>query len=197
MTRTRALLAALALLVVLGGVATLQVRTRMSAARLGSDVYYTIDANGDARVEVVDKTYFVDPETGKNFDGLVARLGKPDPETFRTAVEKNVKSVADKTGRSGMGVSDFETGFDRQADYGAQIYRFRWTAFAANSNGIWVVAFRQADQMKLTKDSSITIVLPPGALLVKVEPEPSAPSTGTKLMWSGAGLMAWPYVEYR
>jgi hypothetical protein len=194
---TKALLIGLAVFVALGGLATFQVRTRMSAARLGSDVSYTIDSKGDAQVEVLEKTYFVDAETERNYDGLVARVGKPDLETFRSGIEKNVQNVAERTGRSGMTVTDFQARFEKKAEYGGRIYSFRWTAFAEKKDGSSVVDFRRTDEMKLTKDSSLTIVLPAGATLVNVVPAPTGPSSGTKLVWSGEGSMPWPYVEYR
>lgn len=192
----RVLLVGLLFFVVVGGLAVYQVRTRMSAARLGTDVTYTLDGQGNALVEIVEKTYFVDEETQRNFDGLVAKTGKPDAERFGKGIENSIKSLAEMTGRGGMAASDFEARFDRQAEYGARVYRFRWMGFAEERNGTWVVDFRAADAVKLTRDSSLSIVLPPGAVVAKAEPGPTA-RDGRRLVWTGAGEVPWPYVEYR
>ena len=184
------------LLVVMGSISIFQLRTRMSGARLGSDVTYILDDQGNARVEMVEKTYFVDADTERNFDGVVARVGQPDIDRFGKGVEESIRNLAEKTGRMGMVVSGFEARFDKKADYGARVYRFRWDGFAERRDGMWVVDFRAADDAKLTRDSSLAIVLPPGAMLVKVNPSPSS-NDGGKLVWTGIGEMAWPYIEYR
>ena len=79
---TKILLGVFALFIFFSSMAVYQVRDRMSNARLGSDVTYTLDKNGTASVRMVEKTYFVDEETRKNFDALVARIGNPDAESF-------------------------------------------------------------------------------------------------------------------
>jgi len=189
--------AGLVLLIVVGAAAAVQVRTRMSAARLGSDVTYMLDGQGDAVVQVVEKTYFVDTETERNFDGLMARVGHPDAEAFRRGVESSLKRLAERIGRQ-MVVSDFEASFDRQPEYGAVVYRFRWAGFAEWRDGAWAVDFKAADPIRLNKDSSLSIALPRGAALVKAEPAPvRVENGGALLVWTGAGEMAWPYIEYR
>ena len=192
----RLLLVGLLFFVVVGGLAVYQVRARMTAARLGTDVTYTLDGQGHALVEIVEKTYFVDEETQRNFDGLVAKMGRPDVERFGKGIESSIKSLAERTGRVGMAVSDFEARFDRRAEYGARVYRFRWMRFAEERDGAWVVDFRAADAVKLTRDSSLSIVLPPGAVVATADPRPTA-REGGRLVWIGAGEMPWPYVEYR
>ncbi len=189
--------AGLLLFIVVGAGAAIQVRTRVSAARLGSDAIYTLDGQGDAVVKLVDKTYFVDRETERNFDGLVARMGRPDVEPFRRGVEKSLKELSDRTGHQ-IVVSDFEASFDRQPEYGAVVYRFRWASFATRRDGVWVVDFKAADPMRLNRDSSLTVVLPQGAALLRTEPAPArVDGGGTLLVWTGVGEVSWPYIEYR
>ncbi len=187
--------ALLGVFVVLGGFAVFNVRERMSGARLGSDVTYTIDAKGDAGVEMANKSYFVDAETEKNFDAMAARIGTPDVEPYRKGVENSLKNITDKTGRVFV-VDDFEGRFDRHPDYGAQLFRFRWFGFAEKRDSVWVVDFRAANSIKLTKDSSLTVVLPPGATLVKADPAPTTEDGTGKLVWEGPGEMPWPHIEY-
>ena len=188
--------AVFAVFIVLGGYAAFDFRGKMSTARLGSDVTYTLDAQGNAAVEMVNKSYFAGPETEKNFDGMVARLGHPDADAFRKGVEGSLENISDKTGRQFV-VSGFESSFDRRPDYGAQVYRFRWAGFAEKRDATWVVDFKAANSMKLNKDSSLSIVLPVGASLVKAEPPPTAGDGSANLVWTGTGEMLWPYVEYR
>ncbi len=182
--------------VVLGSYAAFEFRGRMSGARLGSDVTYTLDAQGNAAVEMANKSFFIDADTEKNFDGMVARLGQPDTEAYRKGVEDSLKKLSEKTGRQ-FAVSDFEASFDRHPDYGAQLYRFRWAGFAEQRNGVWVVDFKAANAVKLNKDSTLAIVLPTGATLVKADPAPTGGDGVGKLVWTGNGEMPWPYVEYR
>lgn len=189
------LLAVVGVFVVLGSFSVMEFRNKMSAARLGSDVTYSLDAQGNAAVEMVNKSYFTDADVQKNFDNMVARIGQPDIEAFRKGVEDSLKNVSDKTGRQ-FSVSDFEGSFQRQADYGGQAYRFRWSGFAEQRDGSWVVDFKAANVVKLNKDSSLTVVLPPGAVLVKADPAPTG-GNGTRLVWTGTGEMPWPYIEYR
>lgn len=189
-------LAIFGILIVVGAFTVFQFRGEMSGARLGSDAIYTLDSQGNASVEMVNKTYYTDPNTKKNFDDMVARLGKPDTQAFQKGVEDSLKNVSDRTGRQ-IVVSGFEGSFEQHPDYGAQLYRFSWASFAQQSNGMWVVDFRAANGMKLTKDSSLTIVLPPGATLVKADPAPTAGDAGGKLTWTGPSELPWPYVEYR
>ena len=192
----KVLFAVFGVFIVLGAFAAFDFRGKMSAARLGSDVTYTLDAQGNASVEMVNKSYFTDPDTEKNFDGMVARLGEPDTAAFRKGVEDSLKNISDKTGRQ-MALSGFQGSFERKSDYGAQVYGFQWADFAQQRNGVWVVDFRAANGMKLTKDSTLTIVLPAGATVVKVDPAPTAGDGGGKLTWSGPSEMPWPYVEYK
>lgn len=189
-------LAIFGVLIVAGAFAAFQFRGEMSSARLGSDAIYTLDSQGNASVEMVNKTYYTDPNTKKNFDDMIARLGQPNTQAFQNGVEDSLKNVSDRTGWQ-IVVSGFEGGFERHSDYGAQVYRFRWADFAQQNNGMWIVDFRAANSMKLTKDSSLTIVLPPGATLVKVDPTPIGGNTGGKLAWTGPSELPWPYVEYK
>ena len=168
----------------------------MSASRLGSDIVYAVDGQGNAAVEITNKSYFVDAATADNFNGMVARMGLPDTESFRKSVEELTTSLATKTGRP-LSVSDFEANFKRTSDYGAQVYRFKWAGFADKRDGIWVVDFRVSGTVKLTKDSSLSIVLPPGATLVKAEPVPTGGDGARKLVWTGPGEISWPYIEYK
>ena len=52
----RVLFGIIAVFVLLGGYSIFQFRDRMSSARLGSDVTYTLDAQGNASVLVVNKS---------------------------------------------------------------------------------------------------------------------------------------------
>lgn len=193
---SRLLLVGLVLFILLGSMAVVQVRTRMGGTRLGSDVIYTLDERGNAAVQMVEKTYFVDAETEKNFDGLVARMGQPDAGRFGNGIRESVKKLGEKIGRPQMEVSGFQARFQREAEYGARLYSFNWTAFAERREGSWVVDFRAADGVKLTKDSSLTVLLPAGSVLVTAVPPPSA-LDGRKLVWTGAREIPWPYLEYR
>lgn len=188
---------AFALFVIVSSAGVLQLRSKMSAARLGTDVVYILDEQGNAAVEVVDKTYFVDGDTAKNFDGLVARVGRPDHEPFRKGIEDSLKVLEERTGRSGMAVSDFEARFERQAAYGAKVYGFRWIGFAQKRDDRWVVDFRKANPTRMTKDSSLTVALPVGMSPLATEPSPVGGFAAGRLVWSGAGEMPWPYIEYR
>ncbi len=189
----RVLLVVAGLFVVLGSISAFQFRERMSNARLGSDVTYSLDAQGDAAVEMANKTYFVDAETERNFDGQVARLGEPDVAAFQKGVEDSLKNVA--AGRT-MSVSEFEASFERTKEYGANVYRFQWAGFAQQQGGVWVVDFKSAKPMKFTKDSSLVITLPAGAALLKADPAPTSQEAG-RLVWTGASEMPWPHVEYK
>lgn len=186
----------MALFVLFGTMAVFQVRTRMAAARLGSDITYAIDERGDATVRMLEKTYFVDAETERNFDGMVARAGEPDAEKFGVGIQESVKGLGETIGRPGMDVSGFRASFRRMPDYGAREYSFRWTGFAERREQSWVVDFRAAEKIKLTKDSSLVVVLPPGAGLVSVDPLPKQTDART-LIWSGPLEIPWPYIEYR
>ncbi|MHB0871027.1 MAG: DUF4897 domain-containing protein [Chloroflexota bacterium] len=192
----KAFLAVLGILLLLGGYSAWEFRGKMSDARLGSDVTYTIDAQGNAAVEMVNKSFFMDESTEKNFDGMVARLGKPDGEAYRKGVEESLKKLSEKTGRQFV-VSDFEASFERHADYGAQVYRFRWSGFAEQRNGAWVVDFKAASAVKLNKDSSLAVVLPQGAAMVRAEPAPTGGDGAAKMVWTGTGEIPWPFIEYR
>lgn len=192
----KVLLAVFGIFIVLGSYAAFELRGKMSAARLGSDVTYSLDAQGNAAVEMVNKSFFTDADTEKNFDGMVARLGQPDTEAFRKGVEDSLKNLSDQTGRQ-FAVSDFEASFERKPDYGAQLYRFRWSGFAEKRDATWVVDFKAANAVKLNKDSTLAIVLPTGATLVKADPAPTGGDGVGKLVWTGNGEMPWPYVEYR
>jgi hypothetical protein len=190
------LIALISLFLVFGTFAAFDLRNRMSSSRLGSDVVYTLDAQGNAAVEMKNKSYFVDTATAENFDAMAARLGRPDAEVFRKSVEESTNSLAGKAGRPMM-VSDFEAGFQRAPEYGAQVYKFKWTGFAEKRDGIWAVDFKAAGAVKLTADSSLAIVLPPGATLIKAEPAPKAGDGARTLVWTGAGEIPWPYIEYK
>ncbi len=192
----KVLLAIIGVLVVFGFFSAWEFRGKMSGARLGSDVAYSLDAQGNAAVEMSNKSFFTDADVEKNFDAMAARLGRPDTEAYRKGVENSLKSLSERTGRQ-YTVSDFEGSFDRHPDYGAQLYRFRWAGFAEQRGGVWVVDFKAANVVKLNKDSSLTVVLPPGASLVKAEPAPTGGDGSTKLVWTGTGEMPWPYIEYR
>lgn len=187
--------AVFAVFLVLGGLAAVDFRGKMSSARLGSDVTYTLDSRGNAAVEMVNKSFFTDGSTEKNFDEMAARLGQPDVAAYRKGVEESLKNISDKAGRQ-FTVSDFEGSFERRPEYGAQVFRFRWTGFAEQRGADWVVDFKTAKAMKLTKDSSLVIVLPTGASLVKAEPAPTG-GDARRLVWTGNGEMPWPYVEYK
>ena len=189
----RVLFVVLGIFVVLGAISAFQFRERMSAARLGSDVSYTVDAEGTAQVKMANKSYFVDAETEKNFDESVERRGSPDSQAFQQGVEDSLKNVS--AGRE-MAVSDFSASFERTKEYGAQVYRFRWSGFAQKVDGAWVIDFSNAKPMKFTKDSSFVIVLPAGATLVNAEPAPTT-REDNRLVWTTAGEMSWPRVEYR
>lgn len=186
----------LALFIVLSTMGVLQVRTRMSEARLGSDVMYILDRDGNAAVRVVEKTYFVDVETQRNFDALVARTGQPDAENFGKGIQESVKRLGDMIGRAEMEVSDFQARFERSDDYGARVYSFCWGGFAQLLHDRWVLDFRAAGAVKLTKDSSLSVIIPEGMSALRVEPHPSI-MKGQELVWRGAGEMQWPYIEYR
>lgn len=190
------LIALILLFLVLGTLAAFDLRDRMAASRLGSDVVYTLDAQGNAAVEMTNKSYFVDVATKENFDTMAARLGRPDPEAFRKSVEESTNNLAGMTGRP-MAVSDVESSYLRTSDYGAQVYRFLWMGFAEQRDGVWVVDFKTAGAVKLTADSSLAVVLPPGATLLKAEPAPTSGSSDRKLVWAGAGEIPWPYIEYK
>ena len=192
----RVLLGIIAVFVLVGGYSIFQFRDRMSSARLGSDVTYTLDAQGNASVLVVNKSYFVNDDTARNFDGMVARLGRPSAESYQKSVEESLKNLSERTGRH-FQVADFEASFDRQPEYGAQVYRFRWTGFAEWRDGAWVVDFKGANTVRLNKDSSLTVVLPAGSTLVKAEPAPSGDHSSGRLVWKGGAEMPWPYIEYR
>ncbi len=192
----KVLLAIVGIFVVLGGYSVVEFRGKMSQARLGSDVTYTLDTQGDASVEMVNKSYFSGPDVEKNFDGMVARLGQPDTAAFQKGIEDSLKNLSDRTGRQ-FEVSGFQASFERQPDYGAQVYRFRWTGFAEQQNGVWVVDFKGANSVKLNKDSSLTVILPPGATVVKTSPAPTGGNGTGKLAWTGTGEIPWPHIEYR
>ncbi len=193
---TKILLALLAIFILFGTYATLDFRGKMGAARLGTDVTYTLDSQGDATVEMANKSYFTTPETEKNFDAMVARVGRPESEAYRKGVEDSLRNISDKTGRL-FTVSDFEAKFERQPDHGAQVYRFRWSGFAERRGAVWVVDFKVASSMKLNKDSSLTVILPAGTSTVKVEPAPTGGDESSRLVWTGTGEIAWPYIEYK
>lgn len=188
--------AVLGIFIVFGGFAAFEFRGKMSAARLGTDVTYAIDTQGDAAVEMANKSFFTDADIEKNFDAMVARVGRPDVEAYHKGVESSLKNISDKTGRQ-FTVSGFEASFDRHPDYGAQVYRFGWAGFAEKRDAVWVVDFKAANAMKLNKDSSLTVILPFSAVLIKAEPAPTGGDGIGKLVWTGTGEMPWPYVEYR
>lgn len=193
---SKALLAVFAIVLLVGGYSVWEFRAKMGDARLGSDVTYTIDAQGNAAVEMVNKSYFTDASVEKNFDGMVSRLGRPDPESFRKGLEESLKKLSEKTGREYV-VSDFDAAFERHPEYGAQVYRFRWSGFAEERDGVWVVDFKAASSVKLNKDSALTVVLPEGVTMVRAKPAPTAGDGKTRLVWTGAAEMAWPFIEYR
>ncbi|HZK67134.1 MAG TPA: DUF4897 domain-containing protein [Chloroflexota bacterium] len=193
---TKILLGVFALFIFFSGMAVYQVRDRMSNARLGSDVTYTLDQNGTASARMVEKTYFIDDETRKNFEALVARIGNPDAESFGKGMEQPLTNLKDQTGRTNMAMSGFQAEFQKTEGYGARVYRFKWEGFAEQRDGRWVIDFRAANSIKLTKDSSLTVVIPPGASLLTADPAPAAVQGG-KVVWSGSGEMPWPYIEYR
>lgn len=192
----RILLVVLALFTIFGSMAVYQVRDRMGKARLGSDVTYTLDEKGTASVRMVEKTYFVDDDTRKNFESLVARIGRPDAESFGQGMQQPLSDLMDRTGRTNMVMSGFEAGFDRQQEYGGRVYRFKWEGFAEQRDGRWVIDFRAANGIKLTKDSSLTVIVPPRASILSADPAPAA-EQGGRLVWSGPGELPWPYIEYR
>ena len=68
-------MALIAIALIFGTFAAFDLRNRMSAARLGSDVVYVLDGRGNAAVEIVNKSYFVDVLASRNFDGMAARIG--------------------------------------------------------------------------------------------------------------------------
>lgn len=171
-------------------------RNRMSSSRLGSDVTYSIDEQGTASVEVVNKSFFVDSTTADNFDKMAARTGHPDADAYRKSIEESTGSLAEKTGRQ-MLVADFVSSYERSAEYGAQVYRFKWFGFAEKRDSTWVVDFTGANPIKMTKDSSLTVVLPPGTSLAKATPSPTGGDGKSTLVWTGTGEMPWPYLEYR
>lgn len=179
-----------------GGMAVLQVRDRMSNARLGSDLVYTLDEGGNASVEMVEKTYFADADTQKNFDAMVARVGRPGVESFGEGMEKSLTEVMKVTGRANMAMSGFQAEFHKTESYGARVYRFKWDGFAEQRDGRWVIDFRAANGIKLTKDSSLTVIVPPRASILSADPAPAA-EQGGRLVWSGPGELPWPYIEYR
>lgn len=192
----KVILGLVVLFIFLGTMAAFDFRTRMGASRLGSDVTYALDGQGTASVEVVNKSFFVDAATADNFDKMMARTVRPDVEAFRKSIVESTGSLVEKTGRS-MTVADFESSFARSAEFGAQVYRFRWSGFAAKRDGMWVIDFSAAGPIKLTADSSLTIVLPPGLTATKVEPAPGQGIGTARLVWTGAGEIRWPYLEYR
>ena len=104
-------------------------------------------------------------------------------------MEQPLTNLKDQTGRTNMSVSGFEASFDLQPEYGGRVYRFQWENFAEQRDGKWVIDFQGAKGIKLTKDSALTVVIPPGASLLTADP---APAASREASWSGTDRGRYP-----
>lgn len=172
------------------------VQQQASQAILGIDLTYILQPNGDAFVEQASKVYFTSPET----EGRFADLEKRGASALRTdatarSMSNLLKNLSDKTGRTMM-AKDFSARLERTTDYGAQVISFRWTAFAAYKDGIWLVDYSFADKIVMNEHSALIVVLPAEAELIVANPPPSE-RQGSRLIWHGPVTMPWPRIEYR
>lgn len=188
------IVSAIGLVLALGFRFYLQYQT--SQVPRGTVVVYALDSQGNARVSMSDRIYFNRPEVSQNFDSYMDRLGgrNPDVETLAKSMREKVDALAANLGRE-MRVDEFSSRIVKHADYGGRESEFTWYGFARREGDGWRLSFPQTERVAMNDYSSLSVVLPAGARLVAVEPQPDAEAGGA-LTWKGPREMPWPQVDY-
>lgn len=189
------IISAVGLVIALGFRFYLQYQT--SQVPRGSAAVYTIDANGDARVELTDRIYFSRPDIEQNFDSYLERISgrSVDVEVLAKTMREKVDSLSQNLGRQ-MAVGDFSAKVVKEADFGGRQNEFRWRSFASLEDATWKIAFPQTETVMMNDRSSLSLVLPPGAQVLAAEPGPDTTENGV-LTWRGPREIPWPIVSYR